>query len=118
MLVERIFHGTPSGLDVAAVLSDKPILFKAGQVVSTFENKGFDFVLVDSGPREQCAGILSRILDERRSNPEKWMEYSDRVEQLTNAGSRALERSDASVLSQCMSENQNILTNLGLNPSD
>lgn len=113
--IEKIFHGTPSGVDPAVILAEQPIFFSMEKPVKKLKIQPIDFVIVDSGPREKCAEVLSRFSERRKSK--EWMDYTKRASWIVNIGRIFLKNGDFYLLAECMNEAQAILQNLELSTS-
>ncbi len=62
-LLERRFHGTPSGLDTAVVALEQPILFRKGaepRVLTPIPAKTWRFALIDSGTRAPTSAMVEK----------------------------------------------------------
>jgi mevalonate kinase len=62
-LLERRFHGNPSGLDTAVVALEQPILFRKGatpQVLQPAAHARWRFILIDSGTRAQTSAMVTQ----------------------------------------------------------
>ena len=62
--LEKIFHGSPSGLDVAVVAHDSPIVFeKSGETTTLkkleYKKSSFNFVLIDSKSRASTKEMIA-----------------------------------------------------------
>lgn len=62
--LEKIFHGSPSGLDVAVVAHDSPIVFeKSGETTILkkleYKKSSFNFVLIDSKSRASTKEMIT-----------------------------------------------------------
>lgn len=81
--VEKIFHGKPSGVDTCVIIENVPIVFERKDQ-NTFSyhsitNKCVDFLLIDSGPRENSSILISRISNIKNNNPSKWSSYVSKM---------------------------------------
>lgn len=115
--VERIFHGTPSGVDAATILSGRPIRFENGAVVREVQNNAVDLVVVDSGNRENCKELIKQVGEFRARNADQWQRMSAGVRALVDECEKALATGDAARVAKTVREGQAVLAELGLSNS-
>lgn len=111
--IEQIFHGRPSGADAAVILAGRPIRFENGAVLREVNNKAVDFVLVDSGGRENCAVLVRDVQDFRARDPKQWERMAEVMTGLVENCEKAL-GGDANGVAQAVRTAQGILTELNL----
>lgn len=112
--VERIFHGTPSGLDAATILSGRPIRFESGKVVREVANNAVDFVVVDAGNRDNCGTLIKQVGEFRERNGAQWAGMAEAVVRLVDQCEKALGAGDAATVAKSVREKHAILSELGL----
>ncbi|MEW6055829.1 MAG: mevalonate kinase [Bdellovibrionota bacterium] len=117
LAVERIFHGRPSGVDSAVILSNCAIRFEAGSIQRELRNKAADFVIVDGGERDDCASLVGQVVDFRQRHAEQWSRMAGVMKQLVDACETALSAGDAETVARTVRESQGILAELGLSTS-
>jgi mevalonate kinase len=63
--IEKLYHGTPSGIDNTVITYEKPVYFIKGQPIETFKvGKPFTIVIGDTGipaPTKKSVGDLRRL---------------------------------------------------------
>jgi mevalonate kinase len=63
--IERLHHGTPSGIDNTVITYAKPVYFVKGQPIETFKvGQPFTFVIADTGipaPTNESVGDVRRL---------------------------------------------------------
>ena len=113
--IENIFHGQSSGLDTSVILKDRPIVFRDGRVQETFEPIAVDWVVVDSGPRDECSALVQQTLKARKAEPSKWHALGEKVNQLARRCASALEAPQgARDVAAAIRESGEILAEIGL----
>jgi len=87
--IEKLFHGSPSGVDTTVILNEKPIFFKRTKINNEFKNEFnfiknecVEFILVDSGERKMCAQKVMQITELKNNNPKLWEKYALKTEKL------------------------------------
>lgn len=84
-VLENHFHGDSSGMDIAAVLADKPIVFEKGRAPQPLNFDRFPhFTLHDTGRRSSAADSISRVKVFIAGEPDK----AASIDQAMNAASR------------------------------
>ena len=98
--IEKLHHGTPSGIDNTAITYAKPVYFIKGQALETFKvGQPFTIVIGDTGisaPTKESVGDVRRLWEADKA---KWESVFDQVELIANAARKTLE-SDSSLHSQ------------------
>ncbi|MBN2555158.1 MAG: mevalonate kinase [Anaerolineales bacterium] len=113
--VERIYHGTPSGIDNTVIAFHQPVWFIRGEKPEPFSIKGkTGFVIADTGIQVVTAEAVGQVR-------ELWEKDSDGVnivfQQMGDIAQRArasLEQGDLASLGSLMNENQTLLAALGV----
>lgn len=101
--VEKIHHGTPSGIDNTVIVYERPIFFVRGQPIETLTvGKPFTLLIGDTGrsasTREAVAGV--RELYER--DPLRVQPMLDEIGSLVRGARSALERGDLAAIGSLM----------------
>jgi len=108
--VEKLHHGTPSGIDNSVVVSAKPVYFIKGQPIKTFKvGTAFTIVIGDTGipaPTIESVGAV-RALHE--ADPSRWDKAFDKVGDIVWEARQAIERGDTVELGHLMDANQGLL---------
>ncbi len=112
---EECFHAKPSGIDAATILAGHPIRYFQGVVEREIKNPGtVDFVLVDSGSRDQCRELVQKVSAFREKNPKIWREKAEFMHHLVDSCENALAQKDPERVASCVNTSHEILTGLGL----
>lgn len=109
--IEKIHHGTPSGIDNVVIAAERPILFIKGKSAEPLDVQlDLPLVIVDSGEKSNTIDVVA---DVRRGYPanEKLIR---RIGKLTRRGIDALLSHDLSALGSLMNENQRLLDALNV----
>ncbi len=114
-MLEKNFHGNPSGLDVAAVLADGPIEFVKGIGAKSLR-AGADFwlLLVDSGARSLTIDMVNRVAAMRSSSPDVVNKSLARLGDLTLSSVDALRTGRLDIVGNAMAQAHAELADLGL----
>jgi mevalonate kinase len=113
--VEKMHHGTPSGLDNTVVAFAQPIFFQKGCPLERLTvHSPLTFVIGDTGiksPTYKAVGDLRRRWTEDKGHYER---YFDQMGTIAIQARRAIERGEVERVGQCMIENQAILKAIGI----
>jgi mevalonate kinase len=112
---ERIYHGTPSGIDNTVIAYGTPIWFARGKQAEAFTPPiPFTLAIADSGirsPTKETVGDVRQAWEGRRAHYESLF---DAIAALVHAARRAIGLGDLALLGKLMDENQELLCRLGV----
>lgn len=111
--IEKLHHGTPSGIDNTVITYNMPVYFIKGQPIETFKaGRPFSIVIGDTGipaPTRESVGDVRRL----------WLEDTDRFEDIFNQigqislrARRAIEDGQPELLGALMDKNHVLLQHL------
>ena len=113
--VEKIHHGTPSGIDNTVISYQLPIYFQREQPIELLETKGnFHFIIADTGIPSPTVATVGDVRKAWQSEPEKYEKIFDAVGELTTQARQALENADPTTLGGLMNDNQKWLEDIGV----
>ncbi len=111
--IEKLHHGTPSGIDNTVITFSKPVYFIKGQPIETFKvGKPFTIVVSDTGvpaPTKESVGDVRRLWQE---NPKKFEAIFDQIAQISIAARGAIESGNPAQLGPLMDQNHELLQQL------
>jgi mevalonate kinase len=113
--VEKIHHGTPSGIDNTVVAWEQPVSFVRGQPPRTFTiAEPFRLLIADSGAtastREAVAGVRRRY----EEAPASYLNLFDRMGAVARAAREAIEEGRLAELGPLLDENHALLRRIGV----
>jgi mevalonate kinase len=73
-----------------------------------------DLVVLDSGSREGCGGLIKQVGEFREKNPGPWQAMTQAVIALADSCEKALTSGDAATVGKTLREAHGILSELGL----
>ncbi len=116
--VEKLFHGTPSGADVAAALSSTPIVFENGSIRTNLSITAVDVVVVDSGDRDLGSTKIRDIIKFREERPNDWLQFKSRYRELLHVALECLPMMNRHhEVARALKSNHELLSQLGLSTS-
>lgn len=100
---ERVFHGNPSGVDVATVVQGQPIRFRRGEEPRPLQASGRrDLWVVDTGIRSQTSEVVADVARLRRDDPARFATALEHIADSVSAGSSALDGGTAGEMAAAM----------------
>jgi mevalonate kinase len=112
---ERIYHGTPSGIDNTVIAFGTPIWFvRARPPEQLAPAVRFTLAIADSGIRSSTKETVGDVRRGWEAQPARYEALFDAVTAVVHAARRALTAGDLPTLGMLMDENQAILEKLGV----
>lgn len=113
--VEKIYHGTPSGIDNTVITYGKPIFFLGGQPVETLTlRKALYLVIGDTGIPSPTATAVGDVRRSWEAEKSRYETLFDQIGNLTLQARQALESGQVEALGMLMNSNQELLGELGV----
>ncbi len=111
--IEKLYHGTPSGIDNSVVVYEQPVYFVRGQPIETFRIGAPLYLLVaDTGqasPTHVAVGDVRRL---REAEPDRIDAVLERIGAVVRSARTAIEQGDLPTLGRLARENQALLREL------
>jgi mevalonate kinase len=104
--IEKLHHGTPSGIDNTVVTYAKPVYFIKGQLIETFKSgEPFTIVIADTGisaPTRESVGDVRKLWE---ADQKQWERVFDEIADISFAARRVIEEGWIKMLGVLMDEN-------------
>ena len=111
--IEKLHHGTPSGIDNTVITYNKPVYFIKGQPIETFKvGRPFTIVIGDTGVSaltKESVGDVRRLWLRDTTNFENCF---NEIAQIALIARRSIEHGKPELLGELMDHNHSILQNL------
>lgn len=108
--VEKLHHGTPSGIDNTVVTYARPVYFIKGQPIETCAvGAGFTIVIGDTGISAPTKESVEAVRKLWKVDPSRWDKIFDQVGNIVREARQAIERGDTTKLGALMDANQALL---------
>ncbi len=108
--IEKLYHGTPSGIDNTVIAYAKPVYFIKGKPGETFKvGKPFTIVIGDTGmpaPTKQSVADVRRLW---LKNTNKFEGIFDEIAQVSLIARRSIESGKPEMLGELMDHNHSLL---------
>jgi len=111
---ERVFHGNPSGVDVATVMAPGPIRFDGGEVTALPPGGRLDLWVVDSGVRSRTSAVVGSVAALRSTEPAVFEAGLEEVRSAVERGVEALAAGSVADLGGAMALAMTGLRRLGV----
>lgn len=112
--LEKIHHGTPSGIDNTVISLENPILFQKGRGFDMFHSKTFHFVIGDTGIGKKTATIVNEVARRYQKNRASCKSIFEAIGSVSSQGLDALRSGQKEKLGRLMNLNQSLLDELGV----
>lgn len=112
---ERIYHGTPSGIDNTVIAYGTPIWFVRGQPAEAFVPPvPFTLAIADSGIRSPTKETVGDVRRGWEAQPSRYEALFDAIAAVVHAGRKAIAAGDLARLGELMDEDHALLAQLGV----
>jgi mevalonate kinase len=113
--VEKLYHGTPSGIDNTVITYGMPVYFVRGRQIQTLRLPcPFTLVIGDTGVAGPTAVAVGDVRRGWQASPADYEALFDRVGQIAEAARLAIEAGQVDELGPLMDENQAMLKRMGV----
>ena len=111
--VEKVHHGTPSGLDNTVIVYEQPVYFVRQQPIQTFSIGGdFTFLIADTGKGALTKTAVGDVRMLYQTQPTRIQPIFNQIGVLVDEARIAIERGDTHTLGQLMTRNHALLRDL------
>jgi mevalonate kinase len=116
--VEKIHHGTPSGIDNTVVAYEQPVYFVRGRPVRRLAvGAPFTLLIGDTGIRSPTRQVVERVRRAWERNPARYDALFDQVGDIADEARQAIEAGRVDALGPLMDDNHELLIELGVSSS-
>ncbi|MFQ6100538.1 MAG: mevalonate kinase [Anaerolineae bacterium] len=113
--VEKIHHGTPSGIDNTVVTYEQPVYFVRGRHIERLTvGEPFTLLIGDTGIPSPTGKVVGRVRRGWKREPARYDALFDQMGDIADEARRAIESGDIDTLGPLMDENHELLIELGV----
>jgi mevalonate kinase len=113
--VEKLYHGTPSGIDNTVVTFNRPVFYKRGEPFELFRiHSALYLIIADTGIRSPTSVAVGDVRRLWEADREVYESIFDRIAGIVLAARQAIERGQTEHLGVLMDENQSYLVEMGV----
>ena len=113
--IEKLHHGTPSGIDNTVVTYARPVYFIKGQPIETFTvGRPFTIVIGDTGisaPTKESVGDVRKLWEADKA---RWENIFDQVGQISKLAKEKIESGRIDSLGDLMNQNHALLQEMNV----
>lgn len=117
--IERIHHGTPSGIDNTVIVYEKPVYFVRDKLIELFSvGAPLHLLIADTGRSaltKESVGDVRKLVD---AQPTFALPRIERIGEIVNAARDAISAGDFAKLGPLMAENHSLLRELTVSSSE
>jgi mevalonate kinase len=111
--IEKLHHGTPSGIDNTVVTYVKPVYFVKGESMEVFKaGRSFTIVIADTGISALTKESVSDVRRLWMNDKSRWETVFDQIGEISFTARRAIEAGKPELLGDLMNENHALLQKL------
>lgn len=117
--VEKIHHGTPSGIDNTVVVYEQPVYFVRGRPVERL-TVGAPFILLigDTGVRSSTKQVVEQVRRAWQRSSARYDALFDQIGDIADQARQAIEAGRVDALGRLMDDNHELLIELGVSSSE
>lgn len=113
--VEKIHHGTPSGIDNTVITYEAPVYFRKGEPLQRLQiNHGFTLVIADSGTPGSTAHTVAAVRAKWQDEPEKYEAIFSGIGEIVEQLHEILNSGDLVQSAELLTQNHSLLQGLGV----
>lgn len=115
--VEKLYHGTPSGIDNTVIAFEQPVYFIKGKPIQRMRvSQPLTLVVGDTGIVAPTHTVVGDLRRRWQAEPERYEGYFDEIEVIVNQARIAIENglSGLPALGRLLNENQELLETIGV----
>ncbi len=113
--VEKLHHGTPSGIDNSVVAFEQPVYFVRGQSIESFRvARPFRIAIADTGVASPTRIAVSDVRRAWEADHARYEALFDQIGAIARDARAAIERGDLDALGPLMNANQQLAREIGV----
>ena len=113
--VEKIHHGTPSGIDNTVIAWERPVYFVKGQPPESFSiGVPFDLLIANSGIASSTRGAIAEVRHRWQASPAYYDMIFNCIGAIARAARDAVEQGALQALGTLLNENHELLAKIGV----
>lgn len=113
--IEKLHHGTPSGIDNTVITYAKPVFYIKDETIETLEMpRPFTILIGDTGIPSPTAAAVGDVRRAWQADPMTYESMFEAIGQIARSGRAAIEAGRIDSLGLLMDENQELLKNINV----
>jgi mevalonate kinase len=116
--VEKLHHGTPSGVDNTVIAYEQPVFFVKAQGMKRLSvGAPLNLVIADTGVVSSTREVVGDVRRRWQAETDRYEGLFDEIEALARLAKSAIERGDPRAIGRLMNENHELLIALQVSSS-
>jgi mevalonate kinase len=117
--VEKLHHGTPSGIDNTVIAYEQPVYFVRGEGMKRLTvGASFNLVIADTGVASSTRAVVGDVRRRWEADRERYEGLFDEIGAVARLAKTAIQRGDRRAIGRLMNENQDLLATLGVSSAE
>jgi mevalonate kinase len=113
--VEKLHHGTPSGVDNTVIAFEQPVYFVKGEGVKRLSvGAPLNLIIADTGVTSSTREVVGDVRRRWQSQPDTYEGLFDEIGAIARLAKTAIERGDNEAIGRLMDQNHDLLVALGV----
>jgi mevalonate kinase len=113
--VDKVYHGTPSGIDNTVITFGEPIYFIKDQPFTLLAPASpLDFLIADTGVRSSTRKMVLGLRERWQQEHANYEKYFEAIESIVVQARASIEAGDPLTLGDLMNQNHRLLQDLGV----
>jgi mevalonate kinase len=113
--VEKLHHGTPSGIDNTVIAYEQPIFFIRGEgMVRLSVGAPMNLIIADTGVVSSTREVVGDVRRRWRAETERYEGLFDEIGDIARLAMSVIERGDPKAIGRLMDKNHELLMTLGV----
>ncbi|MBA4375232.1 MAG: mevalonate kinase [Anaerolinea sp.] len=116
--IEKIHHGTPSGIDTTVITYGKPLFFIKNYPYELLHlRNSITLVIADTGIKSSTAKVVAEVRSNWEKSHREFENYFDQIQDISRNVKRCLESGNNLTLGELLNRNHCILIEMGISCS-
>lgn len=117
--VEKLHHGTPSGIDNTVVAYEQPVYFVRGQPIQTFDVKQpFTIIIGNTGIHSPTRFTVGDVRKGWEADRDRYEGFFDQIGSIVERARAAIESGDVAALGPLMDANHTLLRQIDVSSAE
>ena len=113
--VEKIHHGTPSGIDNTTITFEKPVYYQKEKPIGFLPVHGdYHFIIANSGVQASTKEVVLGVKNRFEKSPKKYQLFFDQIGLICENAKQSLQIGDVLRVGELMNENQTLLQEISV----
>lgn len=117
--IEKLHHGTPSGIDNTVICYGRPVYFVRGTAPEVFRvGKAFHLIIADTGVSSPTRAAVGGVRERWEQDRQKYDRLFADIGQVAREARHAIEKGRLALLGPLMNQNQEYLRQIGVSSDE